>query len=69
MNYHPNVGSDSLRDALLATLGGNHRESSGESRFTAISQLSAIHISMLGLPTNYFETSSYLYRIAQVRFQ
>ena len=30
--YHPNVGLASLRDALRATLVGNHRESSGESR-------------------------------------
>ncbi len=30
--YRPSIGPDSLRDALRATLVGNHRESSGESR-------------------------------------
>ncbi len=32
----PSLGPDSLRDALRATFLGNHRESSGESRFTSL---------------------------------
>ena len=34
--YRPSIGPGSLRDALRATFVGNHRESSGESRFNGV---------------------------------
>ena len=47
--YRPSIGPDSLRDALRATLVGNHRQSSGDSRQRGLHAMK--HITMTILAT------------------